>query len=141
MTEAEIFMMRGDLTDTIISLVSVSFGMISAYIVGLWLVLKDVPVLLRMIGFSLLSCGLLFMGVIGWGIHEMMLGVDRAWTKIGSPSSEIPNFGGERPEYLYGLSLYEAGTGLGFIAFGLIYLALFYLTFLYRWSTPSRQER
>lgn len=138
MTEAEIFMIRGDLTDTIISLVSVSFGMISAYIVGLWLVLKDVPVVLRLIGFSLLSCGLLFMGVIGWGIHEMMLGVDRAWAKLASRSTEIPNFGGERPEYLHGLSLYEAGTGLGFVAFGLIYLALFYLTFIYRWSKASR---
>ena len=138
MTEAEIFMIRGDLTDTIISLVSVSFGMISAYIVGLWLVLKDVPVLLRFAGFSLLSCGLLFMGVIGWGIHEMMLGGDRAWAKLASHSTEIANFGGERPEYLYGLSLYEAGTSLGFVAFGLIYLALFYLTFLYRWPKSPK---
>ena len=37
MSEAEILSIRNDLTAIVISVVSVSFGMISAYIAGLWL--------------------------------------------------------------------------------------------------------
>jgi hypothetical protein len=37
MSEAEILSIRNELTDLVISVVSVSFGMISAYIAGLWL--------------------------------------------------------------------------------------------------------
>ena len=43
MTEAEILVLRGGLTGLVISVVSVSFGMISAYIAGLWLFLKRAP--------------------------------------------------------------------------------------------------
>lgn len=62
MSEAEILSIRNDLTELIISVVSVSFGMISAYIVGLWLFLKDAPLGLRLLAFLLLSFGLAFMG-------------------------------------------------------------------------------
>ncbi len=48
MTEADILSLRSDLTGLVISVVSVSFGMISAYIVGLWLVLKRTPLFLRL---------------------------------------------------------------------------------------------
>ena len=54
MTEAEILSIRNDLTALVVSVVSVSFGMISAYIVGLWLFLKDSPLSLRVIAFLLL---------------------------------------------------------------------------------------
>jgi len=137
MSEAEILAMRGDLTDTIIALVSTSFGMISAYIVGLWLVLRRVPFALRAIAFALLSIGLSFMGMIAWGIHEMLLGTDRAWAKLPSHATDIPHFGGQQPDFLQGMTLYETGAGLGFAAFCSIYLALFYLTFLYRWPEPK----
>jgi hypothetical protein len=40
MTEAEILPIRNDLTGLVVSAVSVSFGMISAYIAGLWLFLR-----------------------------------------------------------------------------------------------------
>ena len=43
MTEAEILAMRIGLTGLIISVVSVAFGMISAYIAGLWLFLSRAP--------------------------------------------------------------------------------------------------
>ena len=35
--------------------------------------------------------------------------------------------------------MYEAAASLGTIVFVLIYLALFYLTFLYRWPAQSPQ--
>lgn len=133
MTEAEILVLRGGLTGLVISVVSVSFGMISAYIAGLWLFLKRAPFALRLITFLLLTAGLLFMGAITWGLHELLLSTDRAWAKLSTTATEIVNFGGLRPDILQGLSLYEASAALGFIAFGGIYLALAYMTFGYRW--------
>ncbi len=47
MTEADILSVRNELTDIVVSVVSVSFAMVSAYIVGLWLVLKRAPLILR----------------------------------------------------------------------------------------------
>jgi hypothetical protein len=133
MTEAEILSIRNELTGIVVSVVSVSFGMVSAYIVGLWLFLKDAPISLRTIAFVLLSSGLAFMGGLTWGVHELMLGTDRAWHTLSSNSVGISSFGGERPEQLQGLTLYEAAVLLGAGAFGLIYLALGYLTFFHRW--------
>jgi hypothetical protein len=134
MTEAEILAMRLGLTGLIISVVSVAFGMISAYIAGLWLFLRRAPLSLRALAFTLLSLGLLFMGIVMWGIHELLLGTDRAWFKLSKTATEFATFGGERPDYLQGLTIYQGGALLGLAAFVLIYVALGYLTFWYRWE-------
>lgn len=138
MSEGEILSIRNELTALVISVVSVSFGMVSAYIVGLWLFLRQAPFLLRLLAFVLLSCGLAFMGVLTAGINGLLLGTDRAWSKLGATSVEIASFGSERPDFLHGLSLYEASAALGAVAFAAIYVVLFFLTFLYRW--PDRAD-
>jgi hypothetical protein len=74
------------------------------------------------------------MGIVMWGIHELLLGTDRAWLKLAKTASEFATFGGEKPDYLHGLTLYQGGALLGLLAFVLIYLALGYLTFWYRWG-------
>ena len=134
MSEGEILSIRNELTALVISVVSVSFGMISAYVVGLWLFLKDAPLALRSLAFALLSCGLAFMGVVTAGLNGLLVGTERAWSKLATTSVGIASFGGERPEALHGLSLYEASAALGGLAFGAIYLALVYFTFFYRWD-------
>jgi len=137
MTEADILSIRNELTGLVISVVSVSFGMISAYIVGLWLFLRQAPLVLRLLAFLLLSSGLAFMGVLTGGLNALLLGTERAWSKLGPTAVGIASFGGERPPFLRGLSLYEASALLGCAAFGAIYLALFHLTFLYRWPADD----
>lgn len=132
MTEADILSVRNELTDIVVSVVSVSFGMVSAYIVGLWLFLKRAPLVLRSLSFIVFSFGLAFMGALTVGIHELLLGTERAWSKLGKTATEIPGFGSEPIEAL-GLTQYEAAAGLGALAFLAIYVALFFLTFLYRW--------
>src|SRR5262245_59693268 len=134
MTEADILNMRIGLTGLVISVVSVSFGMCSAYIVGMWLFLKQAPLMLRTLAFCLLSLGLLFMGVVTWGVHELLQGSNNAWSKLPRTSMDALNFGYIRPEILMGLSIYEAGALLGLIAFVAIYAALGYLTFFYKWN-------
>lgn len=141
MSEFEILAIRNELTGLVISVVSVSFGMISAYVVGLWLFLKDAPLALRSLCFVLLSCGLGFMGAMTGGMHALLVGTERAWSKLAATSVGIASFGGERPEMLHGLSLYEASAVLGGLAFGAIYIALFYFTFFYRWPTEAGERR
>ncbi|HEY8127522.1 MAG TPA: hypothetical protein VIF39_02230 [Hyphomicrobium sp.] len=133
MNEAEILSIRNELTGLVVSVVSVSFGMISAYIAGLWLFLREAPVSLRLLAFALLTCGLAFMGALTWGLNDLLVGTDRAWSKLVSPTSEISGFGNERPDWLHGFTLYGACVFLGSLAFGAIYLSLAYLTFVYRW--------
>jgi hypothetical protein len=142
MSEAEILSIRNELTALVISVVSVSFGMISAYIAGLWLFLREAPLALRFLAFALLSCGLAFMGALTAGLNELLIGTDRAWGKLATKATEIASFGSERPEWLHGLTLYEASACLGALAFGAIYVSLAYLTFVYRWpGTTAGQVR
>ena len=133
MTEADILSVRNELTDIVVSVVSVSFGMVSAYIVGLWLFLRRAPLILRALSFVVFSFGLAFMGALTIGIHELLLGTERAWGKLGRTATEIPGFGSALIAPL-GLTQYEAAAGLGALAFAAIYVALFFLTFFYRWS-------
>jgi len=133
MTEAEILSVRSDLAGLVVSVVSVSFGMISAYIAGLWLFLREAPISLRLLAFLLLTSGLLFMASFTWGVNDLLIGTDRAWAKLSERATEIPGFGDARPPWLHGLTLYEASVYLGSFAFGAIYLSLAYLTFVYRW--------
>lgn len=133
MTEADILSVRNELTDIVVSVVSVSFGMVSAYIVGLWLFLRRAPLILRALSFVVFSFGLAFMGALTIGIHELLLGTERAWVKLDRTATEIPGFGSAPIEPL-GLTQYEAAAGLGALAFAAIYVALFFLTFFYRWS-------
>lgn len=138
MSEGEILSIRNELTGLVLSVVSISFGMISAYIVGLWLFLRDAPLGLRLLTFFLLSCGLAFMGVLTSGLNGLLVGTERAWSKLASNSVGIPSFGAERPDILQGLSLYEASAVLGCAAFVAIYVALFFFTFFYRWQGVPR---
>lgn len=137
MTEADILNVRNDLTALVVSVFSVSFGIISGYIVGLWLFLKMAPFILRLLAFTLLSFGLAFLGALTLGLHELLLGTERAWAKLPQTATGIPGFGSDRPEWLSGLTLYEAAAALGALAFLAIYLVLFYMTFIYRWPASE----
>lgn len=132
-TEAEILEVRNEATALVISIVSVGFGMVSAYLAGLWLFLRRTPALLRLLAFALLSFGMAFLGVVGIGLDGVLKGTDKAWTKLAAPATEIPSFGAVRIEALNGLTFYELGAAMGFTAFAAIYLALAFMTFFYRW--------
>jgi len=137
MSEAETLSIRNELTGLVVSVVSVSFGMTSAYIAGLWLFLREAPISLRVLAFFLLSCGLAFMGALSWGLNDLLVGTERAWLKLANPASEIRGFGDARPDWLGGFTLYEASVFIGILAFGAIYVSLAYLTFVYRWPGAS----
>ncbi|MEQ1577282.1 MAG: hypothetical protein ABL894_06485 [Hyphomicrobium sp.] len=137
MTEAEILSIRNELTGIVVSVFSVSFGMITAYIAGLWFVLRNAPVTLRSVAFGVLSCGLAFMGALMTGVQDLLNGTEAAWARISAPATGISGFGSERPDWLGGFSLFEATSALGAAAMVTIYLGLFYVTFIYRWQDQT----
>lgn len=134
MTESEILSLRNELTSLVVDVFSVSFTMVTAYMVGLWLFLKEAPLALRLIAFALLTIGLGFLGAMTLGLNDIMLGTERAWSGLGRTATGLPGFGSERPAWLGGLTMYEGAAALGAAAFLAIYVALFYLTFVYRWA-------
>lgn len=136
MTEGQLLELSLSATENVLHVLSVAFGLISAYIAGLFFFLNRAPFTLRLIAFGLLSIGLTFLGVIAFGVHGILTGMDAAWREMPVTSTGIVSFGGERPASLGGFSIYEAAVLLGFSVFGLVYLALAYLTFLFRW--PER---
>ena len=135
MTEAEILSARNDVTAIVVSVAGFSFTMISAYIAALWLFLKDAPFALRLLTFVLLTSGLAFMGVMSAGLNDLLLATETAWSKLPKTATGLPGFGNARPDFLMGFTLYEAAALLGTLTFGAIYLALAYLTFVYRWDS------
>ncbi|MBR2534787.1 MAG: hypothetical protein IKE66_01820 [Hyphomicrobium sp.] len=139
MTEAEILGVRNDVTAIVVSVTGFSFTMISAYIAALWFFLKDAPFALRALSFVLLTCGLAFMGAMSAGLNGLLLATETAWSKLGKTATELPGFGSERPDFLAGFTMYEAVAFLGTSVFVLIYIALFYLTFVYDWGDGMRR--
>ena len=90
MSEAEILAIRNDVTGLVVSVVSVSFGMISAYIAGLWLFLREAPISLRLLAFGLLSCGLAFMGALTAGLNGLLIGTEvREGLAMSGPQDDI----------------------------------------------------
>lgn len=133
MTEAEILTFRNEVTALVVSLFTLGFSLVSAYIAGLWFFLKGAGTPLRLVAFALLSAGLAFCGIMAYGLNELLGGSERAWAKLPTNSIGLAGFGNERPHWLFGLSLYDLTALIGASVFAAIYLALFVLTFLYRW--------
>ena len=141
MTEAELLELALEGTNGVLMLVSTAFAFVSAYIAGLYFVLRGAPFALRLAAFALISVTLAFLGVISMGLLGILFGADTAWRELGQTASGVTSLGGERPEFLLGLSVYEAGAVLGFASFGLLYIALAYMTFFYRWPETGRGAR
>jgi len=135
MSEAEL--MQGLFTSgqTVISLFSTFFAMISAYIAGLYFFLNLAPLALRLLAFFLLSIGLVFLGTAAAIQQRLQDGLFAAWAKLPSPILSIEVLRNPVPLSLpYGWSLQEIGTALGWLTALSVYLALGYMTFIYRWK-------
>lgn len=124
--------------DTVLSVVSIVFGIISAYITGLFFFLNRAPILLRSLAFALLSIGIFFVGAIALAVSPVaggLVGPGRAIDQ--STAATISAI--QRGDFAPALSLmdipvgYLAGLIIGLALFAAIYLALLYMTFFYRW--------
>jgi drug/metabolite transporter (DMT)-like permease len=85
MSEAE--MMQGVLSSiqVVISLFSMLFAFISAYIAGLYFFLRRAPLPLKLLAFLLLSIGLIFLGGAAITQQRLQVGLLTAWGKLPTP--------------------------------------------------------
>ena len=135
MSESELMQAFLASGQVVISLFSMFFAMISAYIAGLFFFLNRAPFALRLLAFVLLSIGLVFLGAAAAIQQRLQSDLSAAWAKVPSPIFSIDALSNSLALPLpYGWSLRDLGAALGWTTGASVYLALGYMTFVYRWK-------
>jgi hypothetical protein len=121
----------------VLSLFSVFFGVVSAYIAGLYFVLSKAALPLRLLAFFVLTMGFLFLAGMAIGNTDLIEVMAVGWDSLDIPLEKgqvvrafISRIGGS-------MQLYFVGAMLGWAVAFIVYIALGYLTFIYRW--PGRR--
>ncbi|MEO0879298.1 MAG: hypothetical protein AAFY22_06240 [Pseudomonadota bacterium] len=135
MTEAEIITLVQGALDNTFTIVSMLFGVVSAYLAGLFYFLGRSGFLLKLFGFFVLSWIFLYLGFAMIGIEQMTRALIDTMESlpervtVAQPLLDIAGIFGPG-----GGRIYELGVLAGFGFASLIYLGLFFLTFVYRWG-------
>jgi len=142
MSEADIVTNLFTAIQTVLTIFSLFFAIVSGYVVALYLFLARAPLMLRLVAFGLLSAGLVFLGGTAAVVQRMQEGMFAAWRKLGSPYLDVTDLRNPLPTPLplqqaTGWSQQELGVAIGWGVAVLVYLVLAYMTFLYRWPMPS----
>lgn len=139
MTEAELLQALYASTQTIISLFSMFVTIVSGYVAGLYLFLKDAPLALRLLAFLLLSVAVAFLGGAAAIQQVAQDAIFAAWARLPSPSIPVGLLLNPLPlAEVRGVPLRLIGIALGWSAAISIYLALAFMTFCYRWQGSPR---
>lgn len=139
MTESELLQALYASTQVIVSLFSMFVTIVSGYVAGLYLFLKDAPFALRFLAFLLLSVALAFLGGAAAIQQVAQDAIFAAWAKLPNPSIPIEVLLNPLPmAEVRGIPLRLIGVALGWGAAGSIYLALAFMTFCYRWQGSPR---
>lgn len=136
MSEAEILQSFFSAIGSVITIFSLFFTMVSGYLVALYLFLGRVPFALRFVAFILLSAGLVFLGGSVAVIQKVQDGLFAAWVKLPSPIVSLRELRNPLPLPMpegLAFSQQQIGVGVGWSAAMLVYIALAYFTFIYRW--------
>ena len=141
MTQSEL--LQGLLTsiEVVMSLYSMFFAMTSAYIAGLYFFLNRAPLALKALAYLLLSIGLAFLGGSATVQQKIQLGLQATWAKQKGPFITVEALRNPLPVSIPmppGWSHYDIGVAVGWLAAVGVYLALGYLTFVYRWPGQQR---
>ena len=135
MSEADLTEQLLTISELVLLMASVSFTMISAYIVGLYWFIRQSSVLMKVIAFSIFTLTLLPLVIIGFGLYRHNEGVSRALVDLNQTEALSP---------LGAMAIEEIALGVGdSVAAGLvivgllIYLGMFYITFFHKWPTKS----
>ena len=134
MSEAELLQGLMGSIQVILSLFSIFFTLTSGYIAALYFFLHRAPFALRLLAFFLLSVGLVFLGGTAAVQQRIQEGLFAAWDKL--PSSAINAQAIRNPLTLpvaLPATWQEIGIVVGWVTATGVYLALAYLTFVYRW--------
>lgn len=139
MTEAEILANAIQAGQAATAILSLFFAIVSAYIVGLYLFLHKAPFGLRLMAFVLLTISMLAMGALAWNMQYMGEGMHNAWLKLPQKSTGLDVLGPPIVVESIFLDGRMAAAWAGWVLDGFVYLALAYLTFIYRWPPRASQ--
>ena len=141
MSEAEILNGLFSSLQTILTIVSLFFAIVSGYIAALFFFLARAGLFLRVLAFSLMTIGLSFLGGTAAVVQSMQEGLLQAWGRL--PQAVIPVESLRNPMPVSSslpLSQQELGVVTGWIIGIGVYAALAYLTFLHDWSKDGAQS-
>ena len=150
MSEAELLQLSFQTNEAMMTVFSMFFAIVSAYLAGLYFFLNRSPQPIKVLAFALLTAAFVFLGQAMAGIESRGEGIIAAWKTIEAPLTGITDLSQlaiplplqvmMRDTYMSSLSYdgFTAGAIMGWIVALAVYLALAYLTFFYRWP---RQER
>ena len=140
MTESEILSNAIQAAQATAAIFSLFLTIVSAYIAALYFFLCR-AVCLRSMAFVLLSIAFLALGALALNMQYLGEGLHAAWLKLPQKATGMEVLGPPivvRSLFLDGReAAYWAAWSLG----GVVYLALTYLTFIYRWPPrPAPQQ-
>ncbi len=131
MTEAELTEQMLIVTEISLVILSVVFTIISAYIVGLYWFLRKTSLVMRSVAFGFFTFVTLVITINGYGVYRHAQGLLKALIELNNKKPLSPLGSMAIENTAQGVTL---GVGIGLFALAaLIYLGLFYLSFLYRW--------
>ncbi len=133
MTEAEILANAIQAGQAATAILSLFFAIVSAYIVGLYLFLHKAPFGLKLMAFCLLSISFGALGALALNLQYLGEGLHNAWLKLPQKSTGLDVLGPPIVVRSLFLDGRVASAWTGWILDGFVYLALAYLTFIYRW--------
>ena len=141
MNEASILQSLFDAINAVLVVCSTFFAIVSGHVSGLYFFLARAP-LLKSVAFSLLSIGLLFLKGTVTVIQKLQEGLLVAWENLERSIVPMHDLRNPIPGlHLAGFTQQEIGVGIGWAVAVAVYLALFYLTFLYRWPDDAPAPR
>jgi hypothetical protein len=133
-SESELLQALYASTQTIISLFSMFVTIVSGYVAGLYLFLKNAPLPIRLLAFLLLSVALAFLGGATAIQQVAQDAIFAAWIKLPNPSIPADALLNPLPmPEVRGIPLRLIGIGLGWGAAVSVYVSLAFMTFFYRW--------
>jgi hypothetical protein len=140
MTESEILQGLFNAIQAVMTIFSLFLTMVSGYLAALYFFLNRAPFALRFMAFCLLSVGFVFLGGTAAVVQTMQDSLFAAWGKLPNPSIDIDHLRNPLPLALAGalpVSQQQLGVGIGWAVALAVYLALGYMTFIYRWPRAA----
>src|SRR5262249_38940804 len=132
MTEAEILANAIQGAQAATAIFSLFFAIVSAYIVGLYLFLNKAPSGLRLIAFLLLTISFAVLGGFSLNMQHLGEGMHNAWLKLAQRSTGMDVLGPPIIVQSIFMDGRVAAARAAWVLGGVVYLALAYLTFIYR---------
>ena len=133
MTEAEILESAVQSAQAGLALFSVLLSVVSGYIVALYLFLSTAPFLVRFIVFGLLTLAMVTLGALALNLQYLGEGMHTAWQALPQKATGMETLGPPLIVRWLFLDGREFASLVSWALGSIVYTALAYATFLYRW--------